>query len=1161
MNSIVVGRVVDPDNAIVPTAAVTLTDQNTGAMRKALTDSSGVFRFPDVLPGTYDILVQVSGFKAMTEHNVAVSASETHDVGSLTLQIGNVTEAVSVVAAATPIQLASSEQSQEIDANQLKNVTLKGRDLFGYFHLIPGVIDTTASRDVTSPNAIGGITINGNTLAKNFTVDGITDMDTGSNGTLHYEPNIDAIQELKVLSSNYQAEFGRNAGGTITAVTKSGTRDFHGTAQWSHRNEEFNANAWLNDHTLQSNGQAAAKPRYRYNVETYTIGGPVFIPKLWNRDRRKLFFFWSQEYTGQFVAGGTETEYTPTALERQGNFSRTFANNGSLIVITDPQTGGPFPGNIIPTSRADPTGFGPATLNYFPLPNTVGTGSFANIENYFESASATHPRRNDVLRLDPYITSKVQGYFRYINDYDDLSDLYQGVQFSAPSPLLPKGSPPIDHPNPGHGYSGSVVETFSPTLINETTVGYSWNTWSWYSTDNYQDESRSLIPNIPALFSIPSTNPSGVVATNGYFNLLPEFQYGTTGTTEPYAMNYTKNNTSAGNYFNENPIWTFTDNVSKVYKSHSIKTGFYLEHNIKVQPNGALYHGNFNFQPDANNPLNTGDGFANAYLGYVDLYQQATAVAQFNVLYWNFEVYVQDNWKVNKRLTLDYGVRLYHQGAQNDLNHTFANFSAAAYTAAAAPRIYVPGMSAGKRVAIDPGTGAVAPVAYIGLYVPNSGNPADGLAINGTNGVPANTYNISYMRPAPRFGFAYDLTGDGKTALRGGYGVFFNRLDGNQVYNLSGLPPYAYTPQVNYTTTTAISQSGGGLVYGPPTITAWPTQQIPWNYVENASLDLQHTFGSWLADIGYTLNLTRHSNLSYDINALPLATYFQPSSLDPTNGNKPLPDILLRTGFPGYNTINQYHEIGTANYNALNVQLQRRFSQGLALGAAYTYSKAMGVTAFTPDVLSNHSWNYGNLSTNRPHNLQVNWSYDLPKTSTYIGKILGAVTDHWTFSGVASVQSGALYNPSFSFSSGTVPSYTGTSAVTARMLVVGNPFANIPAGSLFNPNAFALPVLGTNSPSTPILGDMGGGGGLLELPHVTNFDMTMSKFVPVFGERRGLKIMVQAYNIFNHTEISGLNSTIQFNPTSGIVSNPAVAGTPNATLPNRILAFTLRFEY
>src|ERR1700761_6197050 len=181
-------------------------------------------------------------------------------------------ESYSVTAEVAPIQLASSEKSQLIDANQLENVTLKGRDLFGYMKLVPGVIDTTTSRDVTSPNAIAGITINGNTTAKNFTVDGITDMDTGSNGTLHYEPNLDAIQEMKILSSNYQAEFGRNSGGTITVVTKGGSRDFHGTAQWSHRHEGFNANSWLNDHSLQANGQAQPISRYRYNVETYTIG-------------------------------------------------------------------------------------------------------------------------------------------------------------------------------------------------------------------------------------------------------------------------------------------------------------------------------------------------------------------------------------------------------------------------------------------------------------------------------------------------------------------------------------------------------------------------------------------------------------------------------------------------------------------------------------------------------------------------------------------------------------------------------------------------------------------------------------------------------------------------------------------------------------------------
>jgi hypothetical protein len=1158
VNSTVVGRVVDPANAAIASAPVTLTDQNTGAVRKAVTDAAGVFSFPDVLPSTYTISIQMMGFKTLTEHGVVVEASQTMDVGTLGLPIGNASESVSVMAEATPIQLGSSESSQEIDANQLENVTLKGRDLFGYFHLLPSVIDTTASRDVTSPNNIAGIYINGNvSSAKNFTVDGITDMDTGSNGTLHYEPNVDAIQELKVLATNYQAEFGRNAGGTITSVTKSGSRDFHGTAQWSHRHEEFNANAWLNDHTL-TNGEAALKPRYRYNVETYGIGGPVFIPKVWNTERKKLFFFWSQEYTGQLVSGGTEIKYTPTALERAGNFSQSFNNNGSLIVITDPQSGSPFAGNIIPATRADPTEFGPATLNYFPLPNTVGTGSEAHIENYFESASASHPRRNDVLRLDPYITQRIQGYFRYINDHDLLNDLYQGVSFTAPSPLLPKGSPPIDHPNPGHGYAGSLVETISPTLINETTIGYSWNTWSWYSEDAYDDEARTLIPNIPSLFPLPNGVPSGYIATNGYLNILPEFQYGSSSPSQ--AMAYTKNSTTAGNYFNENPIWTFTDNLSKVHNGHTLKTGFYLEHNIKVQPGGQAYEGSYNFQTDANNPLNTGDGFANAYLGYVDSYSQATAASQFKVLYWNFEFYVQDNWRVNKRLTLDYGVRFYHQGPQNDLNHTFSNFSTSAYSRAAAPRIYVPGESGGKRVAVDPGTGAVAPVAYIGLFVPNSGNPADGLGINGENGIPSNTYTISYMRPAPRFGFAYDLFGDGKTALRGGYGVFFNRLDGNQVYNLSGQPPFAYNPQINYTTTTAISQSGGNLVYGPPTLYSWPSNSIPWNYVQNGNIDLQRVFGSWLVSLGYSFNLQRHYNLSYNINALPLGTYFQPSSLDSTNGNKPLPDILLRSNYYGFNVIDQYSEIGNSNYNALNAQIQHRFSHGLQFGAAYTFSKGLGVLSYTPDVPSNHSWNYGNVSINRPNNLQINWSYDFPSLSQHVGKFLGAITDHWTYSGVASVQSGALYTPSFTLTTGTTPVYTGTSDVTARLNVVGNPYANVPAGDVFNPAAFALPARGTAAPSSPILGDLGGGSGILELPHVINFDMTMSKFIPV-KEQRGFKIMVQAYNVFNHTEFSGLNSSIQFNPTSGAVANGGTVGTPNATLPNRILAFTLRFQF
>ena len=235
------------------------------------------------------------------------------------------------------MQLSSSEKSQTVDSAALDELTLKGRDLFGYIRLVPGVVDT-ANRDVTSHGAISGMNINGGFTALNFTVDGVTDMDTGSNTSVQYEPNLDAVQELKVLTSNYQAEFGHTSGGTITVVTKNGTQAFHGTAAWNHRHEEFNADTWGNNHTIK-NGAATPRVPYRYNVETYSIGGPVFIPKHYNRDRKKLFFFWSQERTGQFVAGSTQTVYTPTALERMGDFSQSFNNNGTQIQVLDPDNG------------------------------------------------------------------------------------------------------------------------------------------------------------------------------------------------------------------------------------------------------------------------------------------------------------------------------------------------------------------------------------------------------------------------------------------------------------------------------------------------------------------------------------------------------------------------------------------------------------------------------------------------------------------------------------------------------------------------------------------------------------------------------------------------------------------------------------------------------
>ena len=1169
VSSSVVGAVFDPAQAAVPNATVTLLDKDTGSIHTATTDNSGTFRLLNINPGHYSLNVKAMGFKSFAQSSVTVEVNQTKDLGHLSLELGNTSETVTVTAEAQTVQVSSSEKSAEITGAQLSDVTLRGRDMFGYLKLIPGVVDNSSgttnagNRDVTSPNAIRGITISGNTSALNFTVDGITDMDTGSNSTIHYEPNVDSIQEMKVLTSNYQAEFGRNSGGTITVVTRSGTQQFHGSMVWNHRHEGFNANLWTNNRNGLNASGAPVSPisPYRFNVETYTFGGPVFIPHHFNTDKRKLFFFWSQEYTGQFVTGGAQSKYTPTALERQGDFSQSFQNNGSLIVITDPATGAPFPGNKIPASQINP--LGQAMLNFFPLPNFTGTGSQLNVVNYFESASATHPRRNDVLRVDTFLTSKLSGYFRWINDHDDMLALYQGVQFSTDKggALGQQGIAPIDHPNPGHGYSGTLTYTVSPTLVNEFTVGKSWNTWSYYPTDDYKSMDRSLLPNVPTLFPLPTTNPTGASATNGYFNILPQFSFGSPPSN---SMSYTRSGTSAGNYENFNTIWTFTDNVSKIINKHTVKAGVYYEHNVKIQPSTPAYAGNFNFGPDSLNGVNnTGDGYANALLGYVDSYSQATARAVFNTVYTNLEFYLQDNFRVNKRLTLDYGLRIYHQSPQEDTNKTFSNFVPSLYTKASAPRLYIPGTSGGKRVAIDPATGAVAPVAYIGLYVPSSGNPADGFQLLGANGAPLAPYHQSPVAFAPRIGFAYDLTGDGKTALRGGFGIFYNRLDGNQVYNLSGQPPYSYAPTVSYTTFSQIASAGNNLIINPGTYYMWPQTQVPWDRAQNFSINIQRELTrSMLLDVGYTGDWGYNQQLSYDVNPIPIGTRapFNPANADPTNGGKSLSDIFLRTVFPSFSTINSYNHLGHTNYNALTASLQRRFSHGLLVSAAYTWSHSLGTTSYNPVVPNNESWNYGNLSFDRRQNLQISYSYDIPDLGRRLNsKVLGAVVDRWTLSGITSIQTGFPFNPGFNINGSSVD-YTGTPDVSARPLVVGNPKANVPAGDFFNPAAFAPPALGTTV-ATPVLGNMGGGAGVLNLPRDTNFDATMSKFIP-FGSResRGLRIQVQAYNLFNHTEFNGVNSTIQFNAT-GQITNGSTVGVFNSTLPARVLAFSARVQF
>ena len=323
ISSNILGTLADPGNALIPNAQLTLTEKTTGEARTSQSNERGLFRFVDLHPAYILLRVNAGGFKAYELRDIVLAASETRDLGTLVLQIGAVTEQVSVTAQATPVQTASSERSATIDSLQLGEVALKGRDLYGYMDLIPGVVDTTASRDLSSAFAVQGIGINGQSTGnKNVTLDGITILDAGGQNDTYVAPNLDSIGEVRVSTSAYQAEFGRQAGGAINIISKGGQKVFHGSAYWNRRHEDMNANTFFN------NRQDIARPLYRYFVGGFSIGGPVTIPKVFNKQRERFFFFASQEYTQVKVPTTSMTANVPTALERAGNFSATVNSVG-----------------------------------------------------------------------------------------------------------------------------------------------------------------------------------------------------------------------------------------------------------------------------------------------------------------------------------------------------------------------------------------------------------------------------------------------------------------------------------------------------------------------------------------------------------------------------------------------------------------------------------------------------------------------------------------------------------------------------------------------------------------------------------------------------------------------------------------------------------------
>jgi hypothetical protein len=1177
----VAGTVKDSQSAVIPGATVTLVSQTRGTSTDTTTNATGDFVFVNVAQDTYTVKVTMDGFKTLERHDVPVSPGDRVALGTLSIELGALSETVMVTGDAPMIQARSGERSYVATSDAIQNLPIPNRNWSSMVALAPGVVGTARLGS-------GG--------QNNFQLDGVTTNDTGSNGQM-LSLNMDAIAEVKVVTQGYAAEYGRASGLQMSAITKSGSNQLHGSFYDLKRDSDWNSNTWAN----ARNGVLKAVSKQQ--DFGYTIGGPVGKPG----GQNKLFFFYAHQYSPRTTGGGDPARFrVPTALERQGDFSQSLDNNNNPAnLIKDPLSSSPCnAGNTagcfqdggtlgkIPANRL--YGLGLNILNLWPLPNTSGLGYNLAIVPPIDKRLNQQP----VVRADYQVLSKLRVTAKYAGDRNTVK----------PTPGTIPGFNDVENAFPfTTNYSTTVDYAMNASTVMEGTYGFirvQQVGSGGPGVNPTNDRCNIGLCDIPFLFPNFGVLPAGgyqqelltkmgvPYLINNTLRIPPRFSFGNKIANQPPNLQYP-------NYTNLTRTNDVAISVTKVKTSHTMKAGFFLNHSLKKQNLGQQaganpFQGLIAFDNDTNNPLDTGFGFANAALGIFSSYGQQSSIVDGNFIYNNVEWYLQDNWKVNNKLTLDYGLRFTHQQPQYDSNLQASNFFTDKWTLANAPLLYtaacpgnVSGPCASTRQAKNPVTGVLlgagtAPL--IGTIVPNSGSLTNGLIKNG-NGIAKTNYLWPGLVFGPRIGAAYDVTGDQHMVVRGSFGLFYDRPDGDSVYPQIGNPPTSTSSIVRNSTlqsigtTTAITAASALNVFQykaqVPSATQWNLgiqMQLP----SSMTLDL-----SYVGNHGYNLLQSPRGNTAVmDLNAVDFGAAYLPQNQDPTlaastvpGATALLPDQLRP--YLGYNSIFYFAPIYHSTYHSIQTSLNRRLRHGFQFGGNYTYSMSFtgdaGVQGGTAGIglRLNHNADgtytvrsdqaqYEKLMSNmgrRPHIIKINAMWELPKVAddAPAKKALGYVVNDWQLSGVLTAGSGAPYDATFTYQNNGQPiNLTGSPSYNGRIVINGdtgkgcssNPYKQ------FNTSAFSGPTYGS-------LGLESGRNMLLGCPDHT-VDLALARNFPL-GRGRSGQIRIDAFNVFNAIVYATRVTAVQFvSPTDQTVRNPqySVDGT---LVPTRLTPLNAGF--